>query len=72
MAAIGDAEGTVSIMKLCKPLYERAPNEKDIMAQIFERETRREKTLDLSKKKEADKKQPKKVVDHEKLAREAE
>lgn len=31
MVAIGDAEGTVSIMQLCKPLYEQAPKEKEIM-----------------------------------------
>ena len=69
MAAIGDAEGTVSIMKLCKPLYEKAPNEKDVMFQILERETRREKTLELSKKKEAEKKPPKKEKDVEAAAK---
>lgn len=58
MAAIGDAEGTVSVMKLCKPLYEKAPNEKEIMQQIFEREQRRERTLELAKKKEAERKGP--------------
>lgn len=58
MAAIGDAEGTVSVMKLGKPMYEKAPNEKEIMQQIFEREQRREKTLDIAKKKEAEKKGP--------------
>jgi dynein intermediate chain 2, axonemal len=31
MAAIGDAEGTVSIMKLCPPLYETTPKEKETM-----------------------------------------
>jgi dynein intermediate chain 2 len=31
MAAIGDAEGTVSIMKLCTPLYETTPREKEVM-----------------------------------------
>merc|ERR1711959_498090 len=52
MAAIGDAEGTVSVMKLCKPLYEKAPGEKDVMIQVFDREFRRERTLELAKKKE--------------------
>jgi dynein intermediate chain 2, axonemal len=31
MVAIGDAEGTVSIMSLCKPLYEIANKEKEVM-----------------------------------------
>jgi dynein intermediate chain 2 len=56
MAAIGDAEGTVSVMKLCKPLYDKAPQEKEIMQSIFDREFRREKTLEQAKKKEAEKK----------------
>jgi len=31
MAAIGDAEGTVSIMKLSAPLHETTPREKEVM-----------------------------------------
>lgn len=50
MAAIGDAEGTVAIMKLCPPLYETTPKEKETMFQIFEREMRREKNLENQKK----------------------
>jgi dynein intermediate chain 2 len=50
MAAIGDAEGTVSIMQLCKPLYETTPKEKEAMQLIFEREFRREKNLEVMKK----------------------
>lgn len=50
MAAIGDAEGTVSIMQLCKPLYETTGREKETMQQIFEREFRREKNLEVMKK----------------------
>lgn len=50
MVAIGDAEGTVSIMQLCKALYETAPREKEEMVKIFERESRREKILEISKK----------------------
>lgn len=49
-AAIGDAEGTVSIMQLCKPLYETTPREKEVMQTIFEREARREKNLWLTNK----------------------
>ena len=47
MAAIGDAEGTISIMNLCKPLYDTTSKEKEIMQTIFERETRREKNLEI-------------------------
>ena len=50
MAAIGDAEGTVSIMQLCKPLFETTPREKEVMQHIFEREARREKNLWLTNK----------------------
>lgn len=52
MAAIGDAEGTVSMMSLCKSLYDQTlqPKEKEIMATIFEREFRREKNLEVAKK----------------------
>ena len=50
MAAIGDAEGTVYVMQLCKPLYDTTPKEKEIMQQVFEREARREKNLEIAKK----------------------
>jgi dynein intermediate chain 2 len=76
MVAIGDAEGTVSIMQLCKALYEPAPKEKEEMVKIFEREFRREKILDIAKKQAAEAisksmKAPKgeKPVDPEELAR---
>ena len=46
LAAIGDSDGTVSMMSLCRTLYETAPNEKETMGQIFDREFRREKNLD--------------------------
>jgi len=46
MAAIGDADGTVSMMSLCKSIYEPANKEKDLMAAIFEREAKREKALE--------------------------
>lgn len=50
MVAIGDAEGTVSIMQLCRALYEPAPREKEEMGKIFDREFRREKTLEVAKR----------------------
>jgi len=50
LAAIGDAEGTVSIMKLCPPLVDTTNKEKEVMQNIFEREFRREKNLEIQKK----------------------
>ena len=69
MAAIGDAEGTVSIIQLCKPLFEVANKEKEVMQQIFEREFRREKNLEIAKRvdpKAAKKAAQQKQVDPEK------
>ena len=62
MAAIGDAEGTVSMMQLCRSLYDQTlqPKEKEIMQTIFEREFRREKNLDVQKRQAELKKPPKK------------
>jgi len=76
MAAIGDAEGTVYIMQLCKPLYETTLKEKEVMQTIFEREARREKNLEIAKKLATDdKKGPaakKGTADPEKLKKQAE
>jgi dynein intermediate chain 2 len=62
MAAIGDADGTVSIMGLCRPLYDQTlqPKEKELMQQIFEREFRREKMLEQQKRQAEKGKKPKK------------
>lgn len=59
MAAIGDAEGTVSMMSLCRSLYDQTlqPKEKEIMATIFDREFRREKNLEQAKR-QAEMKKP--------------
>ena len=64
MAAIGDAEGTVSMMQLCRSLYDQTlqPKEKEIMQTIFEREFRREKNLDVAKRQAELKKPVKKDV----------
>ena len=73
MAAVGDAEGTISIMSLCKPLYETTGKEKEVMQTIFEREFRREKNLEIQKKFEKEAKAPpKKAIDPEKVAKERE
>ena len=52
MCAIGDAEGTTHIIGLCPALYDHTlqPKENEVMATIFDREFRREKTLDVSKR----------------------
>jgi dynein intermediate chain 2 len=52
MAAIGDSDGTVSMMSLCRALYDHTlqPKEKEVMQQIFEREFRREKNLEMARK----------------------
>lgn len=52
MCAIGDAEGTTSILSLCPALYDHTlqPKEREIMLTIFDREFRREKTLDIAKR----------------------
>ncbi len=59
MAAIGDADGTVSMMSLCRSLYDQTlqPKEKEIMASIFDREFKREKNLEQAKR-QADLKKP--------------
>lgn len=72
MAAIGDADGTVSIMQLCKPLYETTPKEKETMQQIFEREFRREKNLEVMKKLANDQKMAPKKTDGDPKKAEAE
>ena len=47
MAAVGDADGTVSMTSLSKNLWDPSlqPKEKEIMGTIFDREMRREKQL---------------------------
>jgi len=52
MAAIGDSDGTVSMMSMCRTLYDQTlnPREKEIMGTIFEREFKREKNLDTAKR----------------------
>ena len=51
MAAIGDADGTVSMVNLCKTLWDGSlfPREKEVMQNIFDRETKREKMLYTNK-----------------------
>ena len=50
MAAIGDSEGSVTLINLCKSLYQEQPNEKELMLAVLEREQRREKNLEQAAK----------------------
>lgn len=43
--AVGDADGTLTLLELCQSLYETQPNEKDVIAEIFDREKRKEDML---------------------------
>jgi dynein intermediate chain 2 len=57
-AAIGDSEGSITLMSLCPSLYEMQPNEKEEMVKIFDREAAREKNLELAKKQADSSKKP--------------
>ncbi|CAK0870145.1 unnamed protein product [Prorocentrum cordatum] len=50
LAAVGDADGVVTLLRLCDALALPGPNEKNVVGQIFDRETRREKNLEAIKK----------------------
>lgn len=52
MASIGDSDGTVHMIQLCRTLYDPTlqPKEKEIMQGIFDREFRREKQLEVQKR----------------------
>jgi len=54
--AVGDAEGVVSLMELCDGLVAPGPNEKNLIGQMFDRETKREKNLEQIKKQSGTKK----------------
>lgn len=48
--AIGDQDGTVTLIELCDSLYQMQPREKDIITEMFERESKKEKMLEQMKK----------------------
>lgn len=50
LVAIGDAEGTVTLIELCESLYEPQSNEKMSIKQMLEREYTREKNLKAAKR----------------------
>lgn len=57
MTAIGDSEGSITLMQLCPSLYEPQPNEKEEMVKIFDREAAREKNLEMARR-QAESKKP--------------
>ena len=50
LAAIGDDDGTVTILELCESLHSMQKNERDIMNEIFTREMVKEKNLEALRK----------------------
>jgi len=50
LAAVGDADGVITLLQLCDGLVQPGPNEKMNVGQIFEREAKREKNLENIKK----------------------
>lgn len=56
LVAVGDAEGTITLLQLCDGLVQPGSNEKPVVGQIFERELRRSRNLEQIKKQAAGKK----------------
>lgn len=50
LAAVGDTEGVITLMHLCDGLVHPGSNEKNLIGQMFDRETKREKNLEAIKK----------------------
>lgn len=50
LAAVGDADGAITLLQLCDGLIHPGSNEKNVIGQLFERENKREKNLELIKK----------------------
>ncbi|KEP64338.1 UNVERIFIED_CONTAM: dynein intermediate chain, putative [Hammondia hammondi] len=48
--AVGDSDGAVTLLELCDGLHIPGANEKVAVGQIFERETRREKNIEQSRR----------------------
>jgi len=44
-AAIGDSDGTITLLELCSSLYDVQPKEKDVIEEIFKREKAKESAL---------------------------
>ncbi|CDJ70527.1 dynein intermediate chain, putative [Eimeria necatrix] len=60
MVAVGDADGRVTVLVLCEGLYVAAPNEKAAVSSMLEREARREKNIEVTKRQTEGKRQEEK------------
>jgi dynein intermediate chain 2 len=50
LVAVGDSDGVITLMQLCDALVTPQSNEKNVIGQMFDRETKREKNLEAIKK----------------------
>eukprot|EP00928_Gymnodinium_smaydae_P081400 TRINITY_DN64938_c0_g1_i1.p1 TRINITY_DN64938_c0_g1~~TRINITY_DN64938_c0_g1_i1.p1 ORF type:complete len:619 (+),score=158.15 TRINITY_DN64938_c0_g1_i1:248-1858(+) len=50
LLATGDSDGVITLLQLCDGLVQMQPNEKNVLGQMVERESKREKNLETIKK----------------------
>mmetsp|Transcript_114715 Transcript_114715/g.263321 ORF Transcript_114715/g.263321 Transcript_114715/m.263321 type:complete len:569 (+) Transcript_114715:42-1748(+) len=50
LVAVGDASGQITLLELCEGMVHPGPNEKNVIAGMMERETKREKNLEQARK----------------------
>jgi len=50
LIAVGDADGVITLLELCDGLRDMQPGEKNLVTQMFDRETKRERNLEQIKK----------------------
>ncbi|CDJ30035.1 dynein intermediate chain, putative [Eimeria mitis] len=60
LVAVGDADGRVTVLGLCEALHACAANEKAVVGSMFEREARREKNIEMTKRQAEGKRQDEK------------
>jgi len=69
LVALGSEDGTTTVIQLSDNLCEPQPNEKHVMTSIFERETKREKNLEVrSVQRQREIKEKQKLESNEKVA----
>merc|ERR1719375_259581 len=64
LLAVGDADGNITLLQLCESLVKPGPNEKAVIGQMLERETKREKNLEAIKKQGGGKKKQEEVAEN--------
>eukprot|EP00747_Dinoflagellata_sp_TGD_P086147 gnl/TRDRNA2_/TRDRNA2_163163_c0_seq2.p2 gnl/TRDRNA2_/TRDRNA2_163163_c0~~gnl/TRDRNA2_/TRDRNA2_163163_c0_seq2.p2 ORF type:complete len:573 (+),score=135.62 gnl/TRDRNA2_/TRDRNA2_163163_c0_seq2:78-1796(+) len=57
LMAVGDSDGVITLLQLCDGLVQPGPNEKNVIGQMFDRETKRERNLETIKKQTGQKKE---------------